>query len=168
MHEVRGFSLIELLLYVATLSIMLLSISVFLGTLLESRVKNQTIAEVEQQGLQAMQIITQTVRNAASIVGPATSTTSSTLTLATYAATTTPTVFNLAESVMQIIESTTPPVALTNNRILVSDLLFSNFSRTSTPGVVQIQFTIQHVTSTGKSEYTFSKTFYGSAALRFP
>ena len=59
-----GFTLIEVLLYVGIFSILLISTSVFVATLLESRIKNQTIAEVEQQGLQVMQIITQTVRNA--------------------------------------------------------------------------------------------------------
>src|SRR3990167_11517142 len=67
-----GFTLIELLLYVAISSVMLLITSLFLQTLLQSRIKNQTIAEVEQQGLAVMQLITQAARNADSINSPAT------------------------------------------------------------------------------------------------
>ena len=55
----RGFTLIELLLYITISSVMLLAISVFLSALLQSKVKNQTIAEVEGQGIQVMQMITQ-------------------------------------------------------------------------------------------------------------
>ena len=39
----RGFTLVELLLYVSISGVILLVISVFLSTLLESRVKNQTM-----------------------------------------------------------------------------------------------------------------------------
>ena len=47
----KGFTLIELLLYVSIASTVLLASTVFFHMLLESRVKNQTISEVEQQGL---------------------------------------------------------------------------------------------------------------------
>src|SRR3989338_6871109 len=66
----NGFTLIELLLYVGIASIILLVTSLFLSTLLQSRIKNQTIAEVEQQGLAVMQLITQTARNADSVNSP--------------------------------------------------------------------------------------------------
>ena len=64
LSTISGFTLVELLLYVGISSAILLASSLFLATLLESRIKNQTIAEVEQQGLAVMQIITQDIRNA--------------------------------------------------------------------------------------------------------
>lgn len=69
-HDADGFTLIELLLYVSIAAILLLSIMTFIGALLESRVKNTSIAEVEQQGVQVLQQVTQAVRNSETIITP--------------------------------------------------------------------------------------------------
>jgi type II secretory pathway component PulJ len=69
-HIGKGFTLIELLLYVSLTAILLLSITAFIGALLSARVKNASIAEVDQQGAQVMQQITQAVRNSEAIVAP--------------------------------------------------------------------------------------------------
>lgn len=163
-----GFSLLELLLYVATSSIILLATSIFLSTLLESRIKNQTIAEVEQQGVQVMQIITQTIRNADTINSPSIGASSASLSLNTVLATTTPTVFDLSGGVVRVKEGTGAVVALTNQRVSVTNLSFSNFSRSGTPGVVNISFVISTVNNSGRNEYSFSRFFSGAAALRQP
>lgn len=164
----KGFTLIELLLYVGIASSILLSSTIFLQTLLESRVKNQTIAEVEQQGLQVMQIITQTIRNAENITSPAISTSGTSLTLDVVNASDDPTVFDLSSGAIRITEGIGSPIPLTNSRVAVSSLTFDNLSRASTPGVVRVSFTISYINSSGREEYDFSKTFYASATLRQP
>lgn len=164
----NGFTLIELLLYISIASIMLLVISVFLSTLLESRVKNQTIAEVEQQGLQVMQIITQTARNAEAITSPALGASTPSLTLDVIAVVSDPAIFDLASGVIRIKEGAGSATALTNSRVTASALTFQNLSRASTPGTVRIQFTLTHSNPSGRNEYNFSKTFTGSATLRQP
>lgn len=164
----KGFTLIELLLYVAISSSILLVISTFLPTLLESRVKNQTIAEVEQQGIQVMQIITQTIRNADKIDSPTVGASASSLSLNTYVSNLNPTIFDLAAGVIQVSEGVVSPIALTNTRVTASALTFQNLSRVSTPGTLRISFTLTHVNSSGRNEYNFSKTFSSSATLRQP
>lgn len=164
----RGFTLIELLLYVSIASIMLLVTFLFLSTLLESRVKNQTIAEVDSQGVQVMQLMTQTIRNANGINTPATSTSASTLALSATSTQYTPTVFDLSSGVVRMAEGAGSAVPLTNVRVVVSGLTFSNLSGSSTPGVVRVQFTLTVVNNSGRNEYNYSKTFIGSAALRQP
>jgi len=163
-----GFTLIELLLYVGIASIMLLVTSLFLSTLLQSRIKNQTIAEVEQQGLQVMQIVTQTARNAAEINTPAQGVSAASLSLNTYTPGNNPTVFDLASGAIRIKEGTGAVVALTNSRVTASVLIFQNLSRASTPGTIRIQFTLTHVNPDGRNEYSFAKTFTSSATLRQP
>lgn len=163
-----GFTLIELLLYVAISSVMLLAISFFLQTLLESRIKNQTIAEVEQQGLHVMQIIAQTARNAEVISSPAQGASASSLTLDVITVASDPTVFDLSSGSIRITEGVGSPVALTNSRVTASALTFQNLSRASTPGIIRIQFTLTHVNPEGRNEYSFTKTFIGSATLRQP
>ena len=167
-NSCAGFTLIELLLYVGIASMILLMTSLFLSTLLQSRVKNQTIAEVEQQGLQVMQIITQTIRNAEAINSPAVGASAADLELNVVTGTSDPTIFALSSDVIQITEGAGLAVSLTNNRVAASGLNFQNMSRSATPGTVRVEFTITHVNPEGRNEYDFSKTFYGSASLRQP
>lgn len=142
----NGFTLIELLLYICIVGIIILSVLGFLSLTMQSRVKNQTISEVEQQGLQVMQLITQTGRNADSVNFT--------------------TAFDLSGGVIRV-NGGSGPVALTNSRVTASGLSFQNLSRTGTPGTIRVQFTLTHVNPSGRNEYTFNKTFYDSATLRY-
>lgn len=162
----KGFTLIELLLYVSIIGVVILSIAGFLFLLMQSRAKNQTIAEVEQQGIQVMQIITQTGRNAEVITSPAVGTSSASLALDVITVVNDPTIFDLANGVIRIKEGTGSAVSLTNSRVTASGLTFQNLSRASTPGTVRIQFTLTHINPSGRNEYDFSKTFYGTATVR--
>lgn len=164
----KGFTLVELLLYVGIASIILLITTLFLSTLLESRIKNQTVAEVEQQGLQAMQIITQTARNAEAITTPSQGASASSLTLDVITALNDPTIFDLSSGAIRIKEGAAAIIPLTNSRITASALTFQNLSRPTTPGTIRIQFTLTHVNPDGRNEYNFNKTFIGSATLRQP
>lgn len=164
----KGFTLIELLLYVSVSALMLLAISVFLSSLVQSRIKNQTVAEVEQQGLQVMQLITQTARNAENITSPSIGSSGSSLTLDVLTIASDPTIFNLSSGTLQVTEGGNLPVSLTNSRVTVSGLSFQNLSRPATPGAIRIQFTLAHINPEGRNEYSFSKTFTGSATLRQP
>ena len=164
----KGFTLIELLLYVAISAVILLATSMFLSVLLQSRVKNQTVAEVEQQGLQVMQQITQAVRNADTIIAPSPGIHGILLSVNTIAPGNNPTVFDLASGVVRIKEGGAAVVPLTNSRVTVSGLIFSNLTRSGTPGTIRVRFTITRVNATGRNEYSFSKTFIGAATLRQP
>ncbi len=164
----KGFTLIELLLYVSIASILLLATSAFLFALLESRTKNQTIAEVDQQGIHVIQLITQAARNAETITAPTVGTSASSLTLDVITAASDPTVIDLSSGVIRITEGAGSAVELTNSRVTASGLTFQNLSRASTPGTIQIQFTLTYVNPSGRNEYDFTKTFISSATLRQP
>src|SRR3990167_4707415 len=120
-HNTDGFSLIELLLYIAIVSALILASSVFLKLIFASRVKNQVIAEVEQQGMQVMQLITQTVRNAAVINTPGPGQSANSLSVDS-------TVFDLSSATIRITEGAGSLVSLTNSRISASSLSFRNLS----------------------------------------
>jgi Tfp pilus assembly protein PilW len=141
----KGFTLIELLLYMSLSVIVIFTTSMFLITLLESRVKNQTIATVDLEGNQAMTIITQTLRNAVSINSPVTGTDSAVLSLETENALNNPTVFSLSGGVITMQEVGNLPVALTSNLVIISNLNFRNLSRPGTPGNVDVNFTVDHI-----------------------
>jgi len=163
-----GFTLVELLLYVSISSILLLVLSLFLSILLESRVKSQIIAEVDQQGAQVVQIITQAVRNATGVNIPVQGSSASTLSVSTYDAGLNPTVFDLSGGEIRMTEGVGSVVKLTNTRVTANGLMLTNLSRTGTPGVIRIQFTLTYVNNSGRNEYNYTRTFYASASLRQP
>lgn len=162
----KGFTLIEIILYLGLASTMILVVSLFFVNMVGSRIKQQAIAEVEQQGVGAMHRVMQTVRNATVITSPTQGASSSSLTITVPTTSSSPTMFDLSGGAIRLTEGTGSPITLTNSRVTASAPTFQNLSRTSTPGTVRIQFTLTHVNPTGRNEYEYSKTFYGSASLR--
>lgn len=167
-YQQKGFTLIELMLYVAMTALMMLFLFSFLQFLIESRVKNQAIAEVEQQALQVSQMINQTIRNASSISSPIQGTSATFLDLVVSAPATSPTIFDLSAGVIRVKEGASANINLTNSQVQASGLVFYNLSRPSTPGNIRWHFTLSYVNPTGRQEYNFSKTFFGSASLSRP
>lgn len=162
----KAFTLMEVLLYVSIVSIMLVVLSTFLAAISQSRVRSQVIADVNEQGVQIMQLITQTVRNATSITVPAAAGSGSTLTVVVPTGSLSPTTFDLSSGVMRIKEGAGAVVNLTSNRVTVSSLTFTNLTRTGTFGTVRIQFTLAHTNPDNRKEFSYSETFYGTATLR--
>lgn len=161
----QGYTLIELLLYVVIVGVLLTTVVYFFGVVVEARVKNQTILEVNEQGTAAMDYITQTIRNATSITAPTIGTTGPSLTLVVPTGSLSPTVFNLSGTTLQVKEGTAATVPLTNNKLLVSGLTFKNLSRPSTPGSVQVSFTLARVNPNNRNEYDYQKTFTTTAEV---
>lgn len=162
----RGFTLIELLLYVSIMGVMIFSFAGMLSIIMQSRVKNDAIMEVEEQGAQAMHTMTQAVRNATAISVPVVASSSSELSVHMPAAGSSPTIFEVFGGALRIREGTASAIPLTNARVVVSDLLFTNLSRMGTPGTIRIQFTLTHVNPSGRNEYEYTKIFYDSATIR--
>jgi hypothetical protein len=154
--------------YVSIVGSLLLGITLFYGVVNESRIKNQTVEEVEQQGALAMDYITQVLRNATSITTPAAAGTGATLTVVVPVGAQSPTTVNLSGGVLQTDEGASPTVALTNSMVQVSALSFRNLTRPGTPGVVQISFTVTRVNNANHQEYNYSESFTTTAALRHP
>lgn len=162
----NGFTLIELLLYVSVSSSVLLLSTFFLGSLLESRIKNQTIAEVYGQGAYVTQVITQAIRNAEEINSPTEGEDEPSLLITVSDAAKDPTVFDIVDGAIRVTEGVGEPIALTSSQVTASFLSFQNLSLAETPGIIRVSFILTHVNVGGRKEYDFSKTFYASASLR--
>lgn len=164
----NGFTLVELLIYIAIVGIVVGGISTFFVLLVSSRSKNQTVSEVEQQGTQVTELITQTLRNATTINLPAIGTSGSTLSIAVADLSKSPTVFDISGANIRITEGAGQPVVITNTtRLTASNLVFENLSRPGTAGVVRIHFTLTHINASNRNEFEFAQTFWGSGALRW-
>jgi len=162
----RGFTLVEVLLYVSIVSVLVLVMSIFLFMLLEAKTKAETIWEVNSEGARVMRIITQIVRNAETINVPVPGASGTIMTLAMNDSSKNPTVFSSSGSNIQIKEGTGATISLTAGKFSISDLVFENLSRTNTPGVVKIMFTMNRKNISGRKEYSFPRTFWGTAGLR--
>ncbi|MFH1188837.1 MAG: prepilin-type N-terminal cleavage/methylation domain-containing protein [bacterium] len=162
----QGFTLIELLLYIGISAAMLTIVISFLSVLMQSRIKNQTIAEVEQQGVQVLQLIDHTIRNAEGVIAPLSGTTDSILQLDVLDVSADPTIFDVSGGSIRITEGVGSPIVLTSPLVTITNMQFTNLSRTGTPGTIRISFTLSRVSVDGKSEYNYSKEFYGSMSIR--
>lgn len=160
-----GYTLIELLLYVAMVGTLLTSVTYFFGLSVDARVKNQSIAEVNDQGVATMSYITQTIRNATSVTSPAAAGSGASLTLVVPTGSLSPTVFNLNGTTLQVTEGVGSPVALTSDDVQVTNLTFKNLTRSGTNGNVQVSFTLSRTNPSGRNTYEYQKTFISSAEI---
>jgi len=161
-----GFTLIEMLLYIALSSIMLLALTQFFGLALSIRVKAQSVAEIEQQGAVVMKLMTQIIRNASAITAPTAGAASSSLTVTVPATAKSPTIFDLSNGILRVKEGASSTINLTDNRVAVSNLTFSNLSGTAERGTVRIRFTLSRINASSTNEYDYTQDFIGSATLR--
>jgi Tfp pilus assembly protein PilW len=163
LKQSNGFTLVELLLYIAITVIIVTTISTFLIMIMTTQVKAQTVAEVEQQGLQVKQLITQTIRNAAAINLPVNAgDTGSTLSVNTFDLTKSPTIFTLNNGTIYITEGTSTPLAITSSRIITSSLVFARLGAKKQKNI-SIDFTLSHYNPSNRNEYYYVQTFYATA-----
>ena len=163
----EGFTLVELLLYITISGLILFSCASFLLLIQQTNVKNKVIAEVDEEGIQILEIMSQTLRNASAINAPAAGVSSAvSFSVNTQNSSNNPTVFDISGGVLRITQGSGSAVNLTTNRIVASNVLFTNVSRSGTSGALRLQFTLAYQNNSGTNEYTYSKTFYDTVSLR--
>lgn len=166
LRQKPGFTLVELLLYIGVSGLILLAVASLALLIVETRKKNQTIAEVEQQGLQITSLLSQTVRNATGFITPTLGQSSTTLSVTTFDSNKNPTVFDLSSGTLRIKEGASSPINLTASFITATAFNVANVGRSATTGSVRISFVLSHINPGSQNEYTYSKTFYVSASIR--
>lgn len=166
LKNIKGFSLVETIIYVAIFSVFIAGTASFLNTMTSSRLNNQMVLEINDQGSSAMKTMTQSIRNANQVNSPTITNTAFNLSLVTNMASTSPTVFSQSGGILYMSEGAGFPVALTNNKVVVSNLTFSNLSRPDTPNIIKISFRLTSTNATSSSSGQYSFTFNGSGALR--
>lgn len=162
----KSFTLVELVLYLALVSVIVLIAAYFVAVILQSKTKSQSIMEVEEQGAQLLNLVTQTIRNADSINSPSSGDSSGILSIDVDDSSKNPTVFEFSGESLVMTVGAEPSVALSNDKIVFTNARFRNLSRTGTPGIIRIEFTLSTNAADKNQEYKYSKNFYASAALR--
>jgi Tfp pilus assembly protein PilW len=162
----QAFTLVELLLYIVIATTIILSTTTLFFKVLEVRTKDRTILEVEQNGFQIMQIITNNIKTANEINTPNQGNSSSTLSLEMEDSLINPTIFDLSDGTIRVTEGTSSPVALSPSHIIVNNLTFNNYSRNNTPGIIQVQFELTYINPNNQQEFNYTQTFQGSSSIR--
>ena len=160
-----GISLVETIIYVAIFSMIVTTFVTFSSSMTTSRLHNQMTLEINDQGSRAMKTITQAIRNASIVTSPTIGNADSSLTLSMYSSPVNPTIFSVSSGILYITEGAGSQIALTNSKVIVSNLTFSNFSRASTGDIIKVSFTLSSATSGGLGG-SYSYTFNGSAQVR--
>ena len=166
-HKVKeAFTLLETLLYISVFSVVVFLIIGVYGLVVESKVRQRTVSEVNAEGGRIMQMITQTVRNSTSINSPLPANNSSVLSVYGLVTANNPTLYYLVGNDMVIKEGSAASIILNSNRVKISNLKFTNLSESGTHGTVKIEFTVAANTLNTRTIYQFSQNFASDATVR--
>ena len=162
----QGFSMIEMIIYIAIFSVLVGALVDFSLNINNSRLHAQMMLEVKDQGADLMRTLTTSIKNATAINTPGAGVSSGVLSLNTSSPSTTPTIFSENGEALFITEGASSAVALTNNKVKITNLTFTNVSKAGTPGIIEIRFTISNTALKTLTSEQYSVDFYGSSAVR--
>lgn len=162
----RAFTLVELILYVSLSSVVLLGFTLLVPYILETRLKNQVILEVEEQARFVSSFIGREIRNADAVNSPLPGISSTSLSLDVLNASDDPMVFGLTGGVLEVTKGANPAIELTNDKVTVSSLNFTNLTRPDTAGAVRVEFTLEYVNVSGRDNFDYSRDFYLTGVIK--
>lgn len=155
-YEKQGFTLIEILIYIAILALVFVSMIVFFLNNISSNIKANSYQEVQQNGRFVMTKISQEMKKAIGINSPVPGSSGTSLSLVMSDSNLNPTVLDLNNGKLRIAQGSSAPVDLTTDQVLVTNLQFTNLSYAGTPGTVRTEMTIEYLNPANKSEYQAS------------
>lgn len=160
-----GFTLVEILIYLLIFIFILVLATTFFWQILSLSIKENSYQEVQQNGSFAIMRLGQEIKKAESIISPSPGSTSSSLFLEMAEESLNPTVFDLFEGKLRITQGTSTPVFLTTDRVIVSNLIFTNLSYPGTPGTLRVEMEVEHSNPIGKIEYEASISLKSTFSL---
>lgn len=130
----RGVTLVELILFMAIAAIMGLALMPLLFSSTENRLLQESVAHVENNGPQLMQVIGRKVRDSERILDPLPGGTSEVLAIQMSSGSLTPTIFGVVTGAMLQIEKTTQQT-ISASEVSVQDFRVRNISNGQSTGV---------------------------------
>lgn len=171
MKKQLGFTLIELILYLALVTIMLSAIIPFAWNVIGSGAKSGTQEEVNTQARFISERLNMEIRNASGINSSDFDTNlaldpNKKLSLSETNGNN-PTIIDVVSGQVQITQGSNPPVALNSTDTRVSNLTFSNFSSADNKTKnIEFTLTVQTLPSSARQEYQFSVSVESDAEVR--
>lgn len=169
-REHKGFTLLEIVIYLAIVGVILSTLSLFLLQLLRVREKTNAISEVMASALLIENRLSEAVRHA-NDVDEAQSVFGSDpgiLTLTMVDVARNPMVFSITadDGQMQVSQAGADPIAITPPDVRVTNLVFTNLTSPTDVGIIQVQFTVEATSSSGEKTFSYDQTF--QTVLRIP
>ncbi len=161
----KGFTLIELIIYSAILIVVLSVFLNFIWEIVYGNVKTQAIREVQQNGRFAMEKIMRTIQESTLINIPVSGESADSLSLEIENKKLNPVIFDVVDKILRITQEKEDLYSLTNNRVRVDSLQFTNLSYAQTPGTIRIEMTISHQNEGNRREYDVSQDFVSTISL---
>ena len=161
----RGFTLIELLMYIAILGIVLVLITGFFWNIILGYIKENSYQELQQNGRFALTKITQEIRKAKSINIPTQGGVSDSITLEMANSQENPTIFDLDNGKLIITKGSGVSSEITTDRIVVSNLKFTNLSYDNTAGTIRIELDLEHINPANIATYKASINLITTVSL---
>jgi prepilin-type N-terminal cleavage/methylation domain-containing protein len=152
-----GFTLIEVLLFVVIFGLVAAIMVPLLFTSTETRMRQQTIALVEESGVQILQAMVRRIHNAERILSPAAGATGAVLALQVRSGASDPMVFGVQTGAILMVEGAQEQT-LTSEQVAVTDFVVRNTSQTSDAPSVAVTFTVSR-TIRLQAPHTYTRTF---------
>lgn len=150
LSNAKGLTLTEVVLYTGLVAVIIPLVVIMIYFSSNSRVQGEQINSIVQEGSRILNIISQAVHSASKINSPFFQSSSSSLSLEMADDLKNPTIFYVDNGVLYIKEGVKSPMALSNNRLTVANILFSNVSQGGTTGAVRIELTLSNNLTTKK------------------
>lgn len=174
-HINKGYTLVELLLYVAVVTLIIAAISVLLLWGIRLRAKTQVQEEVLKQAERAMAVMLREIREAQSVYAPTSAFATSTGQLSLQTLRHIPEGegsgyidFFLCGTRICIKKESQNPAAITSENVLLDSLVFDFIGGETDFPSLRISMTAQYSTQSQRPEYQAVVTLRSSAALRVP
>ena len=164
-NKMKGFTLIELIIYLAILVIILVLLSEFLWNIVLGSVKETANLEVQQNGRFTMAKISSEIKKAAGINYPQPGISADSLSLIMADSQLNPTIFDVSAGKLRIARGTQGAYELTSDQVIVSNLRFANLSYPNTPGTIKIEMTIDYKNPENRSAYQASINLDSTVSL---
>ncbi len=137
----RGTTLVELLLFLAFFALSSGVLLSFFFMTSEQRIRQQTIAIVEQSGIQLLQTITHRIRNAERVLDPPSGSSGSVLALELHDSDLHPTILSLSGAYLYVGEGNSVR-RLSTDEVMISDMSVTNTSALENTPSVLLRFTV--------------------------
>lgn len=164
----EGFTLIELILYIAIISIILVGFMTFSLDVIYSGEKSEIRQTVQQNAIFSMQKILKEIRTSNDLnIGSSTFDTSpGVLSLSKNLAGDDPTIFDISSGNLQIQQGTNGPYALTDDNLEVTNLVFTNQSVSNRTTIVGVELTLRHINADQSNLTNAQISLHGAAVIR--
>src|SRR3989344_4513051 len=171
----NGFTLIEILLYIALVSGLLIAASTFSWNIINSKTKSQSIQEVEMNGKLIMGHLTRVIRSARSVdvssllnsnlADPGNAGQSVSLDIRD--ATDDPTIVDVNNGTLRLQIGTGPAVAISSNLVTITNLTLHDYGLASGKSEnLGITLTLERINPESRNEYDASITLTTAVEIR--